>query len=362
MKIGLIGLVMNELRRRLTDVGAITKVMGSAATASVRALAYADGRRAIRLAFLAGAASNEVLKNLPATLSELVLRCGAERPDRLEAWLRVGLELSELGLDGDRWIVTGRRARAIAADDPFVAPFYRSVAEYHFGAHLELSELIGSHPGRTDLADSAKTIAEGSRLTEHLLAGTISAAIDEVGPSTWLEVGCGSGVHVATALNLQPTLTAVAVDLDQAVVDDAEMCFRERGLIDRAQFRVGDVLDAVRPDERFDVVTLFNNIYYFPTETRAALMDRLSSMVEPGGELIVASQCSATPSQSGSIAAAQLDYILRVQQGSDESLPTIADLEALVANASGVTSIDVHRPVPGEPYVIIRGRSGCSSI
>ena len=331
-------------------------IIGGVATAPARALAYTDGRRAVRLAFLAGAASNEILQHLPATSAELTVRCEAQRPDRLEAWLRVGLELGELDCPDGTWTVAGRRSRAIVTNDAFVAPFYRSVAEYYVGSHVELTELIGPSPGRKDLSVSATTIADVSRVTEHLLAGTISAAVDEVQPATWLEVGCGSGVHLATAMVRQPALTAVAVDLDAAVVDDASARLQALGIADRAELRVGDALDVVEPSERFDIVTLLNNIYYFPADTRAALMERLSTMVKPGGELIVASQCAAGPGERGSIAAAQLDYLLRVQSEANASLPTIADLQALVRNASSISTIDVHRPVPGEPYVVVRGR------
>ena len=344
-----------KLRRRVTDARAAVTILGDARTAPVRTLAYADGRRAVRMAFLAGAASSGYLVHLPGTGAEIAAKCGAEQRPRLEAWLRVGLELGELSEEAGQLVVSGRRARAIANDDPVVGPFYRSVAEYYFGPHQELQALVGVSPGRDDLSHSATTISDVSRVTEPLLAGVLAEVVEAVRPQTWLEIGCGSGVHLATALEAQPMLRALAVDLDAAVVADAASRFDEAGFSERVELRVGDALEVVGGDEQFDVVTLLNNIYYFPETERPALLERFAAMVRPGGELVVASQCAANPGERSSIAAAQLDFLLRVQREAEASLPTSDQLESLVADASTITKVQVRRPMPGEPYVVIRG-------
>ena len=118
---------------------------------------------------------------------------------------------------------------------------------------------------------------------------------------------------------------------------------------------MGDVLQQVATTERFAVVTLLNNIYYFPEQERTELIRRLVSMVAPGGEFVLASQCATTMGERTSIAAAQLDLLLRVQREAEASLPTRDDLTDLVAGAPNVVSVHVRRPVPAEPYVVIRG-------
>lgn len=309
----------------------------------------------MRLAFLAGAASNGYLEHLPGTAEEIAAACGALQPDRLDAWLRIGRQLGELSEIDGRLVISGRRARAIANNDSIVAPFYRSVAEYYFGPHQDLPALIGSNPGRDDLSRSATTIADVSRVTEPLLSGALNEIVRSVDPATWLEIGCGSGVHLETAMAAQPTLHAVAVDLDASVIDDALTRFQKANVADRVDVRVGDALEVVGQDEQFDVVTLLNNIYYFPEVRRPDLIARFADMVRPGGELVVASQCAADAGERGSVAAAQLDFLLRVQREADASLPTTKDLEALVAQAPGIVSVDVWRPIPGEPYLLVRG-------
>jgi tRNA G46 methylase TrmB len=63
-----------------------------------------------------------------------------------------------------------------------------------------------------------------------------------------LEIGCGSGFCIKYAANRNPSLSAVRVIIE-----------------------VGDIrLKA--PDECFSAVTLYNNIYYFPVESRVSLL------------------------------------------------------------------------------------------
>lgn len=347
-----------RLRRRLADTASAATILGDVRAAPARLAAYRDGRRAVRLAFLAGAAAHGYLAHMPASRAELATRCGATRPDRLDAWVRVGLALGELReVDGDI-VVVGHRALAIAAGDLVVTPFYRSIAEYYFGPHQELDALITGHQGRDDLSRSASTIADVSKVTEPVLSGAIAEIVGDVQPATWLEIGCGSGVHLMTALAGAPQLRAVAVDLDATVVAQAAAAAGEAGFGPRVDWRVGDALELVDRDERFDVVTLLNNIYYFAESQREALMERVVAMVAPGGVIVVASQCATEVGERGSIAAAQLDLLLRVQREAEASLPTMQGLVALVRNAPGVQSIDVRRPVPGEPYLVVRGTIG----
>ena len=56
----------------------------------------------------------------------------------------------------------------------------------------------------------------------------------------------------------------------------------------------------------------------------------------------------------GSVAAAHLDLLLRVQDGS-AALPTETELTGL-ARGAGLVVETVSRPVPTEPFVVLRAR------
>lgn len=62
-------------------------------------------------------------------------------------------------------------------------------------------------------------------------------------------------------------------------------------------------------------------------------MEGLVAMVAPGGAIVVASQCATEVGERVSIAAAQLDLLLRVQREAEASLPTRQGLVALVRDA-----------------------------
>lgn len=342
---------LSQARRRWCEVRFLLAAYGHPGSLRVNVATYLDGRRAVHMAFLAGAASNGVLQHLPGTLAEIAASTGAVRVDRLAAWLRVGAELGELSCQRGRWRVTGRRTRRLAAGDELQAAFYRSVAAYYFGPHVELAELIGDHPGRDDLGRHAETIAAVSRVTEPVLAVAVTELVRTARPATWLEVGCGTGVHLLTALRAGPDLAAVAVDLDAAVVAAAQQRVAGSGFATRVSFRVGDALAVVGAAERFDVVTLLNNVYYFAEGERPALLAHLAELVRPGGYLLVATLCAGH-----SVAAAQLDLLLRVQREAAASLPDAAELERTIRTLPTVTNVDVRRPVPTEPYLVIRAQ------
>ena len=76
-----------------------------------RALAILDSRSLVRTLFLASAVRFDLIEHLRSGRSadELAELCGSRRPDRLRAWLQVGVDLGELGRRGDRYQVAGRR-------------------------------------------------------------------------------------------------------------------------------------------------------------------------------------------------------------------------------------------------------------
>jgi 4-hydroxy-2,2'-bipyrrole-5-carbaldehyde O-methyltransferase len=86
------------------------------------------------------------------------------------------------------------------------------------------------------------------------------------GVASLLEIGCGSGVYIKYAANRNPSLVTLGLELQANVADVARRNISEWGLQERVRIEVGDIrLKA--PDESFSIVTLYNNIYYFPVES-----------------------------------------------------------------------------------------------
>jgi hypothetical protein len=137
----------------------------------------------------------------------------------------------------------------------------------------------------------------------------------------------------------------MGIDVAADVVEDA----RAR-LGARAAVEVGDVREWLAAhDERFDVATLLNNVYYFPRGERVALYRQLRAALTDRGELLVVTM--VTP---GSPASAHL-HLMLVSQAGHASLPREGEVERNLREA-GFTSVDATRIVPGEPFVAIRAR------
>jgi hypothetical protein len=62
------------------------------------------------------------------------------------------------------------------------------------------------------------------------------------------------------------------------------------GLTERVRIETGDIRERL-PDERYDIVTLYDNIYYFPVEDRVSLLRHVKGFIKPAGFLLLTTCC-----------------------------------------------------------------------
>jgi SAM-dependent methyltransferase len=286
------------------------------------------------------------------TAAESAQQMGSLRPDRLQAWLGVGVDLGELRLTGPRYQVKGSRARAVAGGDELLAAHYRSMLEYQVGPYAELERLLQDGPGqgRSDLDRYSDDIARVSLAAAPFVNAMIRQAVAELHPRRVLDVGCGTGVYTRVVLESGPQVEVDGVDLAEGVVVAARQTLAEAGFGARARLHVGDVREWLRQeDSRFDLVLLLNNIYYFDREERVGLYRELGSALADGGQLLV-----VTMTTPGSVAAAHLHFMLTCQEGT-ASLPGRDELVADLV-AAGYEPFEERRLVPTEPFLGVRAR------
>jgi len=101
---------------------------------------------------------------------------------------------------------------------------------------------------------------------------------------------------------------------------------------------------ALARPEAFDIVTLYNNIYYFPVEERAALLRRISSFLKPGGFLLLTACC-----QGGSLGTQALNLWGAATRGAGR-LPTEKELIAHLRQV-GYTRVSAKSLVPGDRFL-----------
>jgi 4-hydroxy-2,2'-bipyrrole-5-carbaldehyde O-methyltransferase len=251
-----------------------------------------DWQATMRMYYLYAAIETGLLKALtaPRTRAELIDALAVKRPEILDALLDVGLAIGELGKAGDRIKVKGLRSRALQTDkdEIFTGIVQANVTYYHETFHDTPMRVRGA--ALADRLDYyAEIVARFSRGTEPFVADFLKRAIRRRGPLSLLEIGCGSGIHLRTASVLNPAITGFGLDVDTKVATQAERNLAEWGLSDRFHVSVGDIRNP--PPEiagPFDVVTLFNNIYYFPVAERPALFKQLRGLTRDTGRLLLA--------------------------------------------------------------------------
>jgi SAM-dependent methyltransferase len=344
-------------QRRVGLRAALDGLTGAARQGNMaaRSLAVLDSRSLVRSLFLSSAVRLEIIGHLASDRSadELARLIGSSRPDRLEAWLQVGVDLGELRHRGTRYRATGHRARALAGRDEFLTAHYRSMLDYQIGPYAELGTLLRDEHdgGRTDLDRYADDIAQVSLAAAPFVRTMVSRSVTELRPDRVLDVGCGAGHYTRVVLDSDPSVRVDGVDMAEGVIMTAQKELLEAGYGARVRLHVGDIRGWLpRSGAQFDFVMLLNNIYYFDRARRQAVYRELRASLTGRGQLLVVSM--TTP---GSVAAAHLDFMLRCQAGK-ASLPTLADMESDLAHA-GFEVVEVTKLVPTEPFFGLRARS-----
>ncbi len=311
-------------------------------------LAWRDATPFVRLHFLAVATDLGLLEELrrrPATANQLSGRLAIGNPALLAAFLRLGAALGELGYRAGRWSLRGRRSNALAMPEAdTMRAMVQEAVGYDAAVYAGLAAHLRGAPPGDYLGATGAVIARASRLVEPALTPLVRSVVAERRPRRVLDVGCGTGVYLVHAASAGgPQLTGLGVDLDAAVVELARQRLADARLADRFDVRHADIRAATLPEASFDLVLLFQNIYYFAEDQRPGLLRRLGGLVAPGGALLLASLFAGR-----SLAAAHYDVLFRATAGCGP-LPRRQQLDRQLRDA-GFTTIRWVQLIPLESF------------
>jgi 2-polyprenyl-3-methyl-5-hydroxy-6-metoxy-1,4-benzoquinol methylase len=301
-----------------------------------------------KLTYLAAAGEAGILEFLsdgPATFDSLVEFCGAlgQGREALEAWLQMGLRLRLLSLGPSGYALHGQAQALAQPKNDAALAMVQEVA----GLHHKL--IAGTLPKLRDgalfgLADQdGELIARSSRILEAFQAEAIQRTFPAHGVLRLLEIGCGSGVYLRHAAARNPSLTALAMELQPAVAEVARTNLRNWGLDGRVKVEEGDIRDKI-PEELFDIATLYNNIYYFPVQERVALLEHIATFLKPGGFLLLITCC-----QGGSAGSEALNLWGAATEGCGR-LPSVEELVSQLRQAR-YAKVKTMNLIPGERIV-----------
>jgi 4-hydroxy-2,2'-bipyrrole-5-carbaldehyde O-methyltransferase len=307
-----------------------------------------------RLSYIAALINNgflEILAEKPLPFDELAHRVGIEKENfgALKAWLQAGMRLKEIGLEDGGYTLRGISAKlARAGNDSYLA-IVQEVTSLHHQLILETPQkLRNGERWRLDDQDG-EVIARSSRILEPFQREAINATFPATKPLTLLEVGCGSGVYLKYAAEHNPQLSAIGVELQPSVAEMARRNIASWGLQEQVKIEGGDIRGKTF-GHPFDIVTLYNNIYYFPVSERVALLEHLRSYLKPNGFLLLTTGC-----QGGQTTMEILNLWGATTQGCDR-LPFKEEMTKQMESA-GFVNVKASNLLPSDSFYMFVGYS-----
>ncbi|WP_350281898.1 class I SAM-dependent methyltransferase [Nitrosomonas sp.] len=262
--------------------------------------------------------------------------------EALIAWLQLGCRLGLLSKNDLGYSLKGLAKKlARRENDPTLA-LAQEVSSLHYDLITKtLTKLRTGELWDLDNQDAELT-TRSSRVLEPFQVQALDRFIPKSGPCHLLEVGCGSGIYIRHAAITNPDFTAVGLELQKDAANVALENIREWGLQDRVKVEIGDIRTRPAASD-FDMVTLYNNIYYFPIEERVDLLVKIRKQLKPDGALLLTTCC-----QNGNLGM----EVLNVWGASNRHggrLPSVQEMIEQMKQA-GFQGIDTQRLIPGDSF------------
>ena len=294
----------------------------------------------------------ELLRDAPQDFEQLAkVYCRDDKArEALEAWLGLGVRLGYLKLDTNGYALKGLAKKLAQPQNDAALALLQEAAGLH--AKLITQTILKLRNGELwNLDDQdGEIIARSSRILEAFQTEAIDRFFPATGSVRLLEIGCGSGFYIKYAADKNPSLTALGLELQPNVADVARRNIAEWGLQQRVNIETGDIRQRI-PNEGFNIVTLYNNIYYFTVKSRVGLLKHIRQFVAPGGFLLLMTCC-----QGGSLGVEVLN-LWGAATRSGGRLPRKDELVNQLKDA-GFKQVETMRMFPGESFYAFKAMPG----
>ncbi len=303
-----------------------------------------EATRFYKAGFLAALAAQPFAQQMArgkVDLSALCDQLGQSEPcQELEAWLDLGVSLGLLSRAHQRYGIRSRLARRLILGPESWRGFFRTRTEVFHRYILETPALLGRGE-RLEIEDRhGELYAQSSRTVEPLLLDDVRRyAANAPSAGAVLEVGCGSGTYIHAAAKANPSLRFVGLEPQPSIAALARENMRQWGLTERVDILDTGLMEHEQPG-RYDIVTLHNLIYYFPTRRRKAVLMRAQDLLKEGGLLVVTTMVrSSLPG----IRAFNLWTMMNRNSG---PLPSEGEVESLLSS-TGLNDVRSRELIPG---------------
>jgi len=307
-----------------------------------------DWQASIRIHFIFAAYESGLLEALSQACDRntLIEKLQVKRPQLLDALIEVGLATKELAVKNDRFIVKGKRSKAIVgASGDMLSAIIQASVTYYSDAYQNLTARMQGEELGDNLDEIGEIVARFSKMTDPIIKKFLASIVQSTNPMTVLDVGCGSGFLLRSIYGVNSNATGIGLDIDKAVVDQATNNIAAWGLSNRFKIHHGDISALSEKDGNFDLISLINILYYFDKEDRHGLLNDLNKLLSPHGILILVMNFH---SKGKDISAANLNVVNNSLKGL-YPLPDLDETKSLL-ELSGLTDIKVHQFMPGSMF------------
>ncbi|MCR5848313.1 MAG: class I SAM-dependent methyltransferase [Lachnospiraceae bacterium] len=120
--------------------------------------------------------------------------------------------------------------------------------------------------------------------------------LEIVNPSELLEIGCGGGRNAGELMKKYPSAYMTAVDYSEVSVEKATSV--NQAAIDngRCEIRQADVSSLDLPDEKYDLATAFETIYFWPGLEKC--FTEVARVLKKGGSFMIVNESDGTDDAS----------------------------------------------------------------
>jgi len=302
------------------------------------------GNEFYRASFISAALSRGVYDHFTegkASFEHLCEKMGVSNREGLWAWLELGVSLGELKRAGSEYQIKGKMSKAfLKRDNDAFKALWQEIVEYHYVYVVDTPAKLGKREWFPFDEVPGELVARSSRVNEPFIFEVVNDAIPYQGDFQLLEVGCGSGIYIQQACARNPELRVIGLELQEKVAAVARKNIQSWGLENRATIEHSDVRN-YSSDQKFDLITLHQNIYYFPVQERKNLFQHLKEYLKPSGQILLTSVC-----QGGGPGI----QALNIQVSTTEGFSHLPDTDQLCQQlkAAGFTHVQAKRLVPFE--------------
>ena len=159
--------------------------------------------------------------------------------------------------------------------------------------------------------------------------------LTSISPEEIVEIGCGGGRNAGELLKKYPGSKVTAIDYSEVSVGKATEYNAEAIKSGRCKVQQGDVSALTLPEEKYDLATAFETIYFWPGLERC--FAQVAKVLKPGGIFMIVNESDGTDE-----ASLKYEQIIEGMK-----CHTIEDIETALKNAgfSKVKS-DHHKSKP----------------